>query len=398
MQRRALAAALAFASATAALSAPKPDLSVGSNDVRIEANSSGGYDLYVRKKPDIASILLVETTQDPAGKADNFAYRATEWNPVNGNEKRLLDGKFLDSAGSRYSLISSTPVPDKLFGRAFHILIPPVLVYGYVWSRSGSVAVGNGTFVNIRAFSKPYADYAGPFFDNPYRISISTRPRPIEPIAPPPLPAPPTAPAPRPIPEPLPLPAPEPPPPAPVILPPEPAPAPPKAEAPPSEQIDAALGDLKGDSLDLVLCIDTTSSMQPYMDDLKKNLARLVRTKIAGFKQARMGIVLFKDYWPEDYITRKIPFTTDLAKIDGYLQGLLARGGGDVPEAIHEALLDAATQFDWQADARIVFLVTDAPPHPVPRGNVTWLDVVRAFADRRIALDPIIVPTIRGDE
>ncbi len=385
--------------------APAPDLSIGSSDLRIEANASGGYDLYVRKKPGIASILLTETTKDPAMKADNFAYRSTEWNPVNGDEKRLLDGKPLVSKGARFSLVSSTAVADAQFGKAFHILIPPVLVYGYSWSRSGSLAVGNGTYLNIRSFQKPYADYRGAFADNPYQITIATRPVAVEAPTPPPPPPPPPPPKPAPAPPPPPPapppapPAPPPPTPAPAPAPPPPVPAPaPPPEGPPSARIDSALQSIKGKSLDLVLCIDTTSSMTPYMDDLKKNLIRLVRTRIADFQEFRMGIVLFKDYWPEDYITRKIPFTKDLAKIDSAIQSLLARGGGDIPEAIHEGLYEAATGFDWKADVRIVFLVTDAPPHPIPKGSITWIDAAKALAAHRIGLDPIIVPTLRGDE
>jgi len=370
-----------FLAASLACAVPSPDLSIGAADVRIIANDAGGYDLFIRRKPGISSVLLTETTKDPAMKADNFAYRSSSWNAVNGDEKRLLNGKFLVSKNDLYSLISSTPKPDAQFGMAFHILIPAVLVYGYKWSRSGTVAVGNGTFINIRAFQKPYADYSGSFADNPYRISISTRPRQVE--APPPPPPPAVTPPPEPKPAPPP--------------PPEPAPLPPAPEGPPSSQIDGALQDLKGDTLDLVLCIDTTSSMQPYMDDLKKNLIKFVKSRIAGFKEFRMGIVLFKDYFPEDYITRKIPFTSDLAKIDASIQSLLARGGGDIPEAVHEGLLEAATQFDWKADARLVFLVTDAPPHPIPRGNIGWVDAARALDAQRIELVPIIVPTLGGD-
>ena len=163
-------------------------------------------------------------------------------------------------------------------------------------------------------------------------------------------------------------------------------------------QIDRALEDLKGDSLDLVLCVDSTSSMDPYMEDLKKNLSRLVRARVEKFKTYRLGLVLFKDYWPEEYLTRKIPFTSDLAAFDASIQHLVARGGGDIPEAVHEGIYDAAVQFDWQASARLVVLVTDAPPHPMGRGKLGWLDSVRALAERHIELDPIIVPQLRGDE
>ena len=77
-------------------------------------------------------------------KADNFAYRAPEFNEINGNEIRILNGKALSASSKLFSLVSSTPMPDAAFGMAFRILVPPVLLYGYPWSRSGSVAVGQG--------------------------------------------------------------------------------------------------------------------------------------------------------------------------------------------------------------------------------------------------------------
>ncbi|MCK7483991.1 MAG: hypothetical protein M0C28_48650 [Candidatus Moduliflexus flocculans] len=56
--------------------------------------------------------------------------------------------------------------------------------YGYPWSRQGEVFLSDGTFVNIRAFPKPYADYTGGFLDNPYEIRVTQKPFP-RPEAPP---------------------------------------------------------------------------------------------------------------------------------------------------------------------------------------------------------------------
>jgi Mg-chelatase subunit ChlD len=155
-----------------------------------------------------------------------------------------------------------------------------------------------------------------------------------------------------------------------------------------------ALDALPSDSLDLVLCIDTTESMKPYLDDLKKNLIVLVRERVGRFREFRIGLVLFKDYWPDDYITMKVPFMTDLSRLDGYIQALKAKGGMDIPEAIHEALVAAATDFEWKAASRLVILVSDAPPHPMPRGQVTWLDAARALAERRIELQALVIPEV----
>jgi hypothetical protein len=386
MPRAAAALFICALASTARLAAL--DLSVLPDDVRIAARSDGGYDLFVRAKPDIACVLLTETTKDPAMKADNFAYRATEFNSVNGNEKRLLNGKLLASAKGLFSLISSSPVSDPVWGKAFRILIPPVLVYGYAWSRSGSVAVGKGTFVNIRSFQKPYADYRGAFADNPYEITVAAIPR-IE-APPPPVPA------------------------AAIVEKPTPPPSgydpatvasfdavaeasKGKAAYVPkdgstSEEIGHLIDLAQGDSLDLVICLDTTASMDPYMKDVKAKLAELVRQKTARFKSFRVGLMLFKDYWPDEYITKKIPFMTDFSRFDAYLKSITAYGGMDIPEAVHEALYAAATEFDWKADKRLVILVGDAPPHPIPRGKITFMDVVRAAALYNIEMDVVIEP------
>jgi hypothetical protein len=369
-------------------SAGSKGLSIGPEDVRILARNDGGYDLFIRAKPGMASVLLTESTKDPAMKADNFAYRAMEHNDVNGDETRLLNGKPLPATSKLYSLISSTPLPDAGFGMAFHILIPPVLIYGYSWSRSGTVAVGRGTYINIRAFEKRFADYRGAFLDNPYQIAIAAKPIPLttEPatistapqlqaqIVPPP---PPEAVSPTP-------PAPPPPPP--------PPPPTPKDDRP-SARIAGLIGSGPGKSLDLVLCLDTTASMEPYFEDIRHNLGALLRERVSGFAQYRIGVVLYKDYWPDEYITKKYPYTSDISAIEGIAKSAVVYGGGDIPEAEIEALYSAATEFDWKADRRQVIVLTDAPPHPDPRGSILFDDVAKEAEAKDIELDAVNEPT-----
>ena len=139
----------------------KPD------DIRLVPEASNsfseiqGYHLFVKKLPKVESIMLVETTKDPAGKNDSYAYRALEYNKINGDEIRYLNGKKLESEYSKFSLIDSTPEPDEQFGEAFHIYIPHQMQYGYPWSRNGKITIDKGTFINIRAFEKKYGDYTG---------------------------------------------------------------------------------------------------------------------------------------------------------------------------------------------------------------------------------------------
>ena len=155
-----------------------PDFQISVKDLALSAKKSPtgeitGIDLYIRKKPRVQSVMLVETTVDPKGKEPNYAYRAGEWNEVNGNEIRYLDGKQLNSQYSKYSLVSSTVVHHGTLGECFHIFIPMTLYYGYPWSRNGTVKIGKGTFINIRTYEKKYADYNGKYMDNPFMFDFA---------------------------------------------------------------------------------------------------------------------------------------------------------------------------------------------------------------------------------
>jgi hypothetical protein len=67
-------------------------------------------------------------------------------------------------------------------------------------------------------------------------------------------------------------------------------------------------------------------------------------------------------------------------------------GGRDIPEAVYEALFEALKYYPWAADKRIVVLIGDAPPHPIPRGSVDRSMVEKDAAAKGVELDTIILP------
>jgi len=150
------------------------DLLLDLSDIRempAEYNGVAGYDIFVRQKRGMESVMLTE----PGG---SHALRATEWNPINGNEKRNLSGVELSDAGSRYSIVSSTPIYDYQFGRAFQLFLPGSewVVYGNSSSSSGIVFpdIREGTRINIRTFDKKYADpNRSKFQNNQYTIETT---------------------------------------------------------------------------------------------------------------------------------------------------------------------------------------------------------------------------------
>lgn len=371
-------------------------MAVSSSDLRIEQRDDAGYHLFVRAKPGLGSVLLVETTKDPSGVADNYAYRAEAWNPVNGDERRMLDGAFIDPARGLWSLIDSTPEPDASFGSAYHVFIPWVVAYGYPWSRNGREFIADGTFVNIRAFAKPYADYSGGFVDNPYRISVTQKPFPR--------------------PEPRALPAIEPP--APIVDAPKPEPKPvdtsiympetlrsfesiaESGKGTVSYSLGAAdivptleriLDAVEGESLDLVICLDTTESMADDIEAVKTSLPAMVAEKTKRFSAFRLGLVLYKDYF-EDYVVKRMEFTQDVGAFTDAVTRVRVAGGRDIPEAVYEALYEALIGYPWSADAMLVVLIGDAPAHPLPRGRISKAMVDAKSAELGVAISVIVLP------
>jgi hypothetical protein len=133
-----------------------PNLILKSTDIRVnyaEYNGVNGYDVYIREKTGIESVMLTE----PSGE---HALRAMEWNAVNGNEKRNISGVTLAGAYSQYSIVSSTTQPDYLFGSVFHLFLPSMVVYGNPSSPMGTVYrdITSESQINIRTFDHKYAD------------------------------------------------------------------------------------------------------------------------------------------------------------------------------------------------------------------------------------------------
>jgi len=347
------------------------DLSIDKNDLRLELRSDGGFHLFIRKKPDVSSVLLTETTRDPAMLSDNYAYRAGEWNAINGDEIRILNGVPISKESRIYSLISSTVVNHPELGQAFHIYIPYILYYGYAGGRNGTVYLTDGTYLNIRAFALPYADYRGAFRDNPFILEARQ----------------------------------------------EPPHGPPEGTYIPetlnafteiarsgggdinfsqtpddvTELIRPILEREKGKSIDVVICLDTTNSMKKYIDSLREKLIPELETLLSGFSSFRIGMVLYKDYY-DVYLTKIVPFTYDFKRFQTELNAIRVGGGGDIPEAVYEALYDGAVRFPWEAETRIMLLIGDGPPHPKPRGNVTKEMPENAAREKKIKINTILLP------
>jgi Mg-chelatase subunit ChlD len=142
---------------------------------------------------------------------------------------------------------------------------------------------------------------------------------------------------------------------------------------------------------EIVICLDTTGSMKPHVEALRLQLVNALRKVFSASDSFKIGMVLYRDY-NEAYLNKVIPFTKDLNVLQRSLNGIRTGGGGDIPEAVYEALHTAAAKFPWTARSRIMILIVDAPPHPRPRGRITKQMADNEAASRDIKVYSIILP------
>ncbi len=348
-------------------------LQLSPDDLLLKQSLEGGYDLWIKAKPGIGSVLLTDSTADPEQQVSTYALRNPEYHPVNGDERRMLNGEFLPSKErGLFSLIDSTSEEHPVLGQAFHIFIPYVVEYGYPWTREDELQILNGTWLNIRTFAEPFASYAGPFEDNPFEIEVvqkSMEPKPSEGDY---------------MPDTV------------------------EAYEEISRESDGGVIFGKGQediinnvrdvirtaeakTIDLVLCLDTTKSMEDDIPHLRDALIPMLEEEIKGFDSFRLGIVLYRDYF-ELYLAKPYPFERDFSKIQAVLNRIRVSGGRDIPEAVHEALYTGIHSYEWMADKRLIILVGDAPPHPRPRGKITKQMVYEEARAREVEIHTVILP------
>ena len=133
-----------------------------------------------------------------------------------------------------------------------------------------------------------------------------------------------------------------------------------------TQSVDLSLsGDAtKVQKLDLLLTLDATGSMGDEMAYLKAELVAIlqrIKDSQPGIN-IRAGLIVYRDNG-DQYVIRDFDFTGNL---DTFAENLLAQsanGGGDMPEAMQDAM-STGLDFKWRKDAiKVNLLVADAPPH-----------------------------------
>ena len=144
--------------------------------------------------------------------------------------------------------------------------------------------------------------------------------------------------------------------------------------------------------LDVAFVLDTTGSMGDELDKLRATLDTIVFqiSQMQPRPQLRLGMVLFRDRG-DDYVTRKVPFTSNINQFKKALSKVKAGGGGDTPEDVQSGLKVALHDLAWgRQGLKLAFLVGDAPPHlDYSNQKFTYVEALEEAAERGIKIATI---------
>ena len=141
--------------------------------------------------------------------------------------------------------------------------------------------------------------------------------------------------------------------------------------------------------LDLALVVDTTGSMGDEIRYLKVELQDVLeRIQDLGVG-INLALIFYRDQG-DAYVTRVFDFTTDLPKQYQRLSKQFAQGGGDTPEAVHEAL-KCANNLSWSENTtKLMIHVCDAPIHSEEKIMNSFADSVLALTTKGVRMIPVI--------
>ena len=163
---------------------------------------------------------------------------------------------------------------------------------------------------------------------------------------------------------------------------------------------------------DIVFLVDATGSMQPAINDLKENIKLFFKTLSNGddngnmiVKDWRARVIGYRDVKVDSDWFENNPFTRNISDIEDQLKHLVAKGGGDEPESLLDALYKVAKfgstpkmaqeedpeKWRYRSEAaRIVIVFTDASFHATTSlseaSGLDWKEIANLIMQEKIRL------------
>lgn len=159
--------------------------------------------------------------------------------------------------------------------------------------------------------------------------------------------------------------------------------------------VDIRFFQFGGRGIDLVFVIDTTGSMAGEIADVKTNSVAIANTILAldiFGAERRVALVQYRDQGDAFVSRLEVPLTSDGATFAAGVDGLVAAGGGDFPEAVLSGIWTGLNDLDWNDGAsKAAIVIGDAPGRdPEPVTGLTNAQILQ----RALEIDPVNIYTI----
>lgn len=149
------------------------------------------------------------------------------------------------------------------------------------------------------------------------------------------------------------------------------------------------------ENIEIVFNFDTTGSMYPVLDQVRRNLEATVGSLLKEIPNLKIGLGANGDYCdlvPYGYVTKQIDLTNNLYDLTQFVRGVKPTGGGgNGGEAYCESLKEAQTVYNWSLNSRkILVMIGDEISHgPTFRDNknhTNWRDEAKKLANMGIQI------------
>ena len=145
-------------------------------------------------------------------------------------------------------------------------------------------------------------------------------------------------------------------------------------------------------STDILITSDTTGSIYPALAEIKRRVSSFIDKAFDSITDLRIGIITHGDYCDGISAINTLRFSKNRDEIREFILEAPKTDGGDSDEFYELILRKAHSEFDWQADNKILIMIGDAEPHePGYRFggqvyNIDWEKEARLVAEKGIKI------------
>jgi Mg-chelatase subunit ChlD len=145
--------------------------------------------------------------------------------------------------------------------------------------------------------------------------------------------------------------------------------------------------------IQVVFALDCTGSMGGLIQAAKDKIWSIA-TSMSQTQSAvdiSFGFVFYRDKG-DQFVTKHIQLTSDMDLVYRELMDMQARGGGDTPESVNQALFESIQDLKWDQSKevyKVVFLVGDAPPHMDYANDIKYPETCHEAIKKDIIINTI---------